>query len=133
MKPPFPTRDDFIAAWITMVKSERGSQAYSDSFWAFMHMYALIHEQPEAAFDLIVTIWAQDQSREVIQQLSAGPLEDLLASHGERIFSLVETEAKQNPSFRKLLGGVWKNTMADSIWTKVQAIWDRRGWDGIPE
>ena len=29
--------------------------------------------------------------------------------------------------------GVWQNTMPDEIWARIQAVWDRRGWDGIPE
>jgi hypothetical protein len=45
----------------------------------------------------------------------------------------VETEARSNPLFAKLLGGVWQNEMPDHIWRRVQAVWDRRGWDGIPE
>lgn len=116
-----------------MAKSTRGTQAYDDAFWAFQHMYDLIHEQPQVAFVLIVEILVRDQSREVIQLLSAGPLEDLLAAHGSEFISRVEEEAERNPSFRNLLGGVWKNSMPESVWTKVQEIWDRRGWDGIPE
>lgn len=133
MKPPFPTREDFIAAWITMAKSERGTPAHDDAFWAFQHMYDFIHEQPEVAFGLIVEIWSRDQSRAVVQVLSAGPLEDLLTTHGSTFIARVEEEAERNPGFRKLLGGVWKNAMPDSVWKKVQQIWDRRGWDGIPD
>jgi hypothetical protein len=133
MKPPFPTREDFIAAWITMAKSASGTQAHDEAFWAFQHMYDLVHEQPEVAFGLILEIWAHDQSHAVVQLLSAGPLEDLLSSHGPEFIGRVEEEAERSPSFRKLLGGVWKNAMPDSIWMKVQEIWDRRGWDGNPE
>lgn len=133
MKPPFPTREDFIAAWITMAKAGNGTQAHDDAFWAFQHMYDLIHEQPEVAFGLIVEIWARDQSRAVVQLLSAGPLEDLLSRRGSEFIDRVEEEAERNPSFRKLLGGVWKSAMPDPVWSKVQEIWDRRGWDGVPE
>jgi hypothetical protein len=133
MKPPFPTREEFIAAWITMSKFPHGSPEHKDAFWAFQHMYDLIHEQPDVAFGLIGEIWARDQSRPVVQTLSAGPLEDLLATHGPEMISRVEEEAEKNPSFRKLLGGVRKRDMPAPVWSKVQAIWDRRGWDGIPE
>jgi hypothetical protein len=133
VKPAFPTRKDFIAAWIVMAKTELGTPEHDGAFWAFQHMYDLVHEQPDVAFGLIGEIWARDQSREVIQVLSAGPLEDLLAHHGPELIGRVEEEAARNRSFRKLLGGVWKNSMPDSTWAKVQEIWDRRGWDGIPE
>jgi hypothetical protein len=116
-----------------MAKAERGSAEYEESFWAFQHMYDLVHEQPEIALGLIAEIWGRDQSRSVIQILSAGPLEDLLTEYGDRMIAAVEKIASADPTFRKLLGGVWKNAMPDSIWARVQQIWDRRGWDGIPE
>jgi hypothetical protein len=133
MKPPFPTKEDFIGAWITMSNFPHGSPEHSEAFWAFHHMYDLVHEQPDVALGLIVDIWSRDQSRSVIQNLSAGPLEDLLVTHGPQVIALVEEEVERNPSFRKLLGGVWKSDIPDSVWSKVQAISDRRGWDGIPE
>jgi hypothetical protein len=41
---------------------------------------------------------------------------------------LVETEARSDPRFAKLPGGVWKNRMADEVWSRLQAVWDlRRG------
>ena len=116
-----------------MAKSGNGTREHDDAFWAFQHMYDLIREQPEVAFGLIVEIWARDDSRKVIQLLSAGPLEDLLTSHGPEYIGRVEEEAERNPRFRQLLGGVWKSAMVDPVWKKVQEIWDRRGWDGIPE
>jgi hypothetical protein len=74
-----------------------------------------------------------DQSIETIQSLSAGEIEDMLARNGIEMIALVETEARRDPSFAKLLGGVWQNRMADKVWSRLQAVWDRRGWDGIPE
>ena len=77
-------------------------------------------------------IWSMDQSTETMQNLSAGEVEDLLGRHGSEMISLVEAEAQRDPSFAKLLGGVWKNNMTDEVWSRLQAVWDRRGWDGIP-
>ncbi|HUV96794.1 MAG TPA: hypothetical protein VMV98_04925, partial [Acidobacteriaceae bacterium] len=59
--------------------------------------------------------------------------EDLLAKHCEIFIDRVEAEARKDPRFAKLLGGVWQNKMSDAVWKRVQAAWDRRGWDGIPE
>jgi hypothetical protein len=82
---------------------------------------------------MILSIRSRDQSIHIEQVLSAGPLENLLALHGEGFIDRVESEAQRDPSFAKLLGGVWKNRMSDEVWQRVQAVWDRRGWDGIPE
>jgi len=68
-----------------------------------------------------------------MENLSAGPLEDLLAMHGPAIIDRVEAEAARDPTFAKLLGGVWQNRMTDEVWARVQAARDRRGWDGNPD
>jgi len=54
--------------------------------------------------------------------LSAGPIEDLLAIHGESFIERVEVEARKDPAFAKVLGGVWKNRMNDTIWARLQAV-----------
>jgi len=60
-------------------------------------------------------------------------IEDLLSMHGDKFIDRIEAEARTDPSFAKLLGGVWKSQMSDQLWERVQAVWDRRGWDGIPD
>nr|WP_156089043.1 hypothetical protein [Paucibacter sp. KBW04] len=45
----------------------------------------------------------------------------------------VEQLARQDPVFAWTLGVVWQCQMTDEIWARVQQVWDRRGWDGIPE
>lgn len=63
--------------------------------------------------------------------LSAGPIEDLLARHGDVFIDRVEHGASGDPNFAKLLGGVWKNSMSDAVWERLQAVCDRRRW-GAP-
>jgi hypothetical protein len=82
---------------------------------------------------VILLIWSMDQSTETMQALSAGEIEDLLRRNGTEMIPLVEAEARRDPSFAKLLGGAWKNRMTDEVWSRLQAVWDRRGWDGIPD
>ncbi len=62
--------------------------------------------------------------------LSAGAVENLLGYHGEQFIERVEAEARTNPKFASLLGGVWQSSMSDELYSRVQAVWDRRGWDG---
>ena len=96
-------------------------------------VFDMILDHPERSWPVILEILARDQGVAIIEVLSAGPLEDLLAKHGPAFIDRVEAEARRNPVFAKLLGGVWKSQMTDEIWARVQAVWDRRGWDGIPE
>jgi hypothetical protein len=55
-----------------------------------------------------------------------------LAKHGDSFIDRIETQARFDSKFAKLLGGVWKNRMSDANWNRLQAVWDRSGWDGIP-
>jgi hypothetical protein len=92
MKPAFPTREEFICAWIAMAKAEHGTEACEKFSWAHSMMSDFLFDRPELALGLVVEIWSRDQSRKVIQILSAGPLEDLLAIYGEEILPAIERD-----------------------------------------
>ena len=109
MKPPFPNRQEFIAAWLALTKAESDTTEYKSNFWAHVHWADLITDHPEVAFSVILEILNMDTSTKVLECLSAGPLEDLLVEHGTSLMSRIEDEAMRSRSFRKLLGGVWKN------------------------
>lgn len=130
MRPHVDT--NLVAAWIALTRSDSGTPGYDQHFWAFNRVWELSHNDPEAAWQFILAVLETDSSDRIIQNLSAGPLEDLLANHPHQAIEWVEQEAKSNPQFASLLGGVWQNVMPDDIWARVQAVWDRRGWDGIP-
>jgi hypothetical protein len=118
--------------WIRYWHAPRGSsdrEMYADA----TDLYELQYHDPETLWALILEIHRRDQSITIQQVLSAGPVEDLLVQHGDAFIERIEVEARQDPQFAKLLGGVWKNRMSDTVWNRVQSVWDRRGWDGIPE
>jgi hypothetical protein len=120
--------DAWIRYWLAGEDSaERGD------FDLAMKFHDIEYHQPEILWAMILAIHSRDQSTRIDQVLSAGPLENLLALHGEGFIGRVESEAQRDPSFAKLLGGVRKNRMSDEVWQRVQAAYDRRGWDGIPE
>ena len=123
---------NLIAGWIALAGSESGTPEHDQHFWAFGRVWELCRDEPEAAWQFILAVLETDRSDRIVQNLSAGPLEDLLAKHPQQAIGWVELEAKTNPHFASLLGGVWQNAMPDDVWARVQAVWDRRGWDGIP-
>ena len=118
-------------AWIAYWLAPKGSQERQATAWA-TDLYELEYEDCETLWQLILTIHSKNQSSQIQEVLAAGPVENLLAKHGDRFIERVELQAQQDPQFARLLGGVWKNTMTDSIWLRVQRVWDRHGWDGIP-
>ena len=110
-----------------MVLTKRDTSATE---WASEKMIDLALENPDELWDPILEILKRDPPTEVIEVLAAGPLEDYIARLGERVIDRVEAQAAADPKFRSLLGGVWRNSMSDEVWTRVQRCWDRSGWDG---
>lgn len=90
----------------------------------------MINEEPEEAWPVILEILRRNQSTEILEVLSAGPVEDLLARHGEAFIGRIEYEAKIDEDFATLLGGVWQDMISDEIYARVQRVWNRKGWDG---
>jgi hypothetical protein len=114
--------------------AERNSQEQFDTAWAdTKSLDLLLEEQYEDLWNLIMAIHFLDQSDKIMGILSAGPVEDLLGQSGERFIGRMEEKAKSDPRFTRVLGGVWRNDMSEDVWARVQAVWDRTGWDGIPE
>ena len=99
--------------------------------WAFMEPVDDARENPERAWNFILLALTMPICEPHLGVLAAGPLEDLLSHHGADYIDRVEAEAKANPKFAHVLGGVWKFQMTDEVWSRVQQVWDRRGWDGV--
>jgi hypothetical protein len=123
--------DSWIAYWVANWTFPENAQERKDLSWVFDREYELIHGEPEQLWRFIKKVLSVDSSNRIQEVLSAGPLEDLLAMHGDTVIEWVESEAKSNPLFARLLGGVWKSSMTNEVWSRVQAVWNRKGWDGI--
>ena len=121
-----------LQAWLAFQRADQGSVEHGQLFWSFEKVSDLCSEEPDKAWAFILAAWAADQSQEIAEILSAGPLEDLLAEHGHYVIERIEAQARADSSFAFLLGGVWQNPMSEDIWARVKAVWDRRGWDGTP-
>ena len=121
-------------AWIANAKANKPNIGEIPSGWAPDLINELMYDgHPEEVWRCILAIHGLDQSTQVQQILSAGLIEDMLAQYGDRVIARIERQARLDPSFARLLGGVWKNQMSDENWTRLQAVWDRRGWDAISE
>jgi hypothetical protein len=118
------------AEWIAFWKSPVGSNERELLSWAKEKEWELIRESPQDGWKLILSILQLDNTTEIHEFLSQGALEDLLSYHGEAMIDAVEREARSNPRFASLLGGVRKNSMSEVVWSRVQAVWNRQDWDG---
>jgi hypothetical protein len=124
--------DNQANAWVTHWLAPAGSPEYNASAWA-TDTYDLLCEDPETLWLLILAVHRKDQSLRVQGPLSVGMVENLLGMYGDQFIDRIEVEARTDPSFARLLGGVWQGQMSDQLWARLQAVWDLKGWDGIPD
>lgn len=114
--------DKLARDWIALneIGSGRPESAHLD--WAFNAMCDLAFKSPDECWDVILAILKMDQSDNIMAKLAAGPLEELLVYHGSKVIDRIEQLARQDDEFRKLLGGVWKNSIPDEVWIRLQAV-----------
>ena len=124
-------KKEVIEAWIKLQNTPQESKSHKELFWSHVVLQELIRDQPQKAWELIVEILRTDASDKILENLSAGPLEDLLVYHGGSVIDEVEAEASRNPMLRKLLGGVWRRSMGDDVWKRLLRYADRNGWNGL--
>ena len=93
-----------------------------DNFWTLEELSRLCRKQPELCWEIILEILRTPHHESVDWALAAGPLEDLLAWHGTEFIEKVEEQARSNPKFKELLGGVWQNTTPKELWARVEAV-----------
>lgn len=120
-------------SWIAYWRAPEDSPERAALSWVTEREWTLVEHKPLIAWELVLQILAADSSGDIQEVLAAGPLEDLLSKHGPVLIEAVEGQAMADPEFARLLGGVWRNSMTDDVWGRVQAAWDRRGWDGSAE
>ncbi len=129
---PLPQLLDEWHRWAEWISNPNRDQSQSAELIGWNEFDWAVQEYPELAWQAILDALKQPRMEPHLGTLAAGPLEDLLSMHGENFIERVESEARRNPAFAWLLGGVWQHTMSESIWTRVQSVWDRKGWDGVP-
>jgi hypothetical protein len=108
--------------WIAMQRLPESSQERNTKFWAFERLSDLVQENPEEAWNVIEAMRRLDGADSILANIAAGPLEDLLVRHGDKFIDRFEVLARDDQQFRKLLGGVWQNSMSDSLWARIRTI-----------
>ena len=113
--------NEILNAWIAAEEAEEGSPLHESNWWAVSQVIDWsLERQGERLWQFITAAYKRDLSDKVVSSLAAGPLEDLLAKQGPEFIERVEELARKDPQFNYLLGGVWRNTMTDEIWQRVQ-------------
>jgi len=110
--------DPWALAYIEFqVDSTKHPNAAHPCWWAV----ELFMDEPgaERSWVAILAILAKQPPDAAIAMLAAGPLEDLIEYAGPQYIDRIEVEARRNPAFRTLLGGVWKSSTAE-VWARIE-------------
>jgi hypothetical protein len=115
-----------VEAWIQLYENTEKfggeSKQAKSLFWAFEELDNICDEYPQKCLIIINSIINSTQNKFALANLAAGPLEDLLARHGEAIVAEIEVLAKVDSRFRDLLQCVWRNVIDDETWRRVQKV-----------
>jgi hypothetical protein len=129
---PVPRLLEEWLRWAEWVSDPDRKQEEAENFIGWDEFAWVIQKEPEKGWEAILTAIGDARLERHMGTLAAGPLEDLLSYHGEAFIVRVEAEARSNPKFAWLLGGMYQYQITEEIWSRVQKVWDRRGWDGNP-
>ena len=111
-----------VDAWIARFEAEKNTPEHERNFWAVGQvMDWALDGDADQLWLFILTTYKRNISERVASVLAAGPLEDLLTKYGETFIGRIEQLAREDEEFNSLLGGVWKSTMSEEIWKRVQA------------
>jgi hypothetical protein len=112
-----------IDSWIAASDAGDGFSFPSEHEWAIDEVANwILQNRPKSLWQFIVAVNQRTLSPKVTSVLAAGPLEDLLSNWGEDYIEQVEQLAQKDSNFNFLLGGLWKNKMTDSVWSRVNRV-----------
>jgi hypothetical protein len=98
----------------------------ASTFWAYETLDRICRDDPERALEIILLAAGLTTDQRILDNLAAGPLEDLLVRNGPVIISRIEELAAANGLLRTLIQGVWTERMKSDIQARIQRV---AGWE----
>ncbi|WP_237152133.1 DUF6869 domain-containing protein [Oryzibacter oryziterrae] len=109
-------------AWIDLHTTHGNSAKQTESGWAYDRMDHLVRVHPDDALLVADAIIALNPDALLLANLGAGSVEDILAIHGSMIIDSIEMYARRSVTWKRVLGGVWRNRMEEAVWKRVQLL-----------
>jgi hypothetical protein len=97
---------------------------YQDSnYWAYEALEALIQQDAETAWSVVIKIIQSVHNDEILEYVSAGILEDLICEHSDVLIERIETLAQAETKFKKALSNVWGwNRMPSDVRARLDLL-----------
>mgnify|MGYP000005765578 CR=1 FL=1 len=108
-------------SYIKFQEKQEVPPSSSEKWWPVWKFYDLNDDNPEICWQVILLIISKTTDENVLGILGAGPLEDLIHSHGPAFVDRIEDEAKNNERFKSVLGNVWESS-TEQVWGRIQKI-----------
>lgn len=114
-------RDELIAeGWILYHKSAPELRNEKNEYFVFVEeLDELVNNKFDLALDIILIILEMCESDDLIYNVAAGPMEDLLSNVDDAGLDSIERISSSNKLFKTMLGGVWKNNISDRVWERI--------------
>jgi hypothetical protein len=107
-----------VEAWLT----------FQRNWWAYEALDRLCAAHPEEAWPLVLALINAADTDELLDSIGAGPLEDLIDKHGDRMIDRIEAAARDNPHLRLALKSVLLRDEASEVARRFVAL----GCEGVP-
>jgi len=111
-------RETLIVAWIRYAESH--DKAF---FWAYDALADLIDQRPTLAWTVIEELVHRVPAGSAFDLAAAGPLEDLVALHGQEVINFIEQRADEDETLREALARVWLSPRDLDPTTRLR-FWD---------
>lgn len=112
LPPEAPGLDAVAEAWIRN----------AGGLWAAGALSDLARLRPEQAWEVIRLMLA-DADEDLLPEIAAGPLHDLLTRQGAAVIGLLE-KARDDEGLQAALGELWQGEMPEAVWERVVALRD---------
>ena len=107
-------------AWLEHDRTGRKSQ-----FWAWERGEDVVRRQPMTGWLLLRHLIAGAADEQQLMNVAAGPFEDLLAEHSQVLLDQIEGAARSDPRTMRALAGVWKSSIDEGDWARIQRLLGR--------
>lgn len=120
----FSKRDELISqGWVRFHLCDPNHRDENNPDFQFVEeLDKLISSNTSNAIDVIVSIVVNNDDDMILSNVAAGPMEDLLRGATLEDIAKIERLSIEIPKFKRMLGGVWKNSIPDDIWLRIVKI-----------
>lgn len=117
-------RDELVAkGWISYHKSPSNIRDENSEYFVFIEELSdSVKNDFSFSLRVVSKIIELCNDEDIIFNVAAGPMEDILVVASQKEVDEIIAIASRSCIFRKMLRGVWRNSIPDETWRRVSKI-----------